>query len=173
MKRRVGRVGRKGRQDDQLQSLELRKYELLQELEVLEEELETDARERLVQTLTIRYLISTIDEEKQDLLEEEGHLPKIAEYFFYFFLDAKTCDAIVGDLEERYKLIFKKFGHRRAALWYWKEALSSTGPIMWAWAKKIVMKPGLAVISWMAANRFLPLDSWLVMLVDLVKKIRS
>ncbi len=110
---------------------------------------------------------------KDELVESELEAPKNAKFLFFFFLDAKNCDAVVGDLEERYKLIFKKFGHRRAAFWYWKEALSSTGPIMWAWAKKIMMTPGLAVISWMAANKILPLDSWLVMLADLVKKIRS
>ncbi len=28
-----------------------------------------------------------------------------AEFLFYLFLDAKNCDALVGDLEERYKIV--------------------------------------------------------------------
>jgi hypothetical protein len=61
---------------------------------------------------------------------------QIAEYLFYLFLDAKTCDSLVGDLEERYKLILKKFGVRRADFWYWSQALRSFVPIVWVWVKK-------------------------------------
>lgn len=73
--------------------------------------------------------------------------PVKAEYLFYFFLEAKTCDALVGDLEERYKLILKKFGKFKADLWYWSQAIRSTGPIAWAWFKKGVMKPVVTVMG--------------------------
>jgi len=39
-----------------------------------------------------------------------------AKYLFHVFLDRQNCDALVGDLEERYSLIRKEFGQRRAAL---------------------------------------------------------
>jgi hypothetical protein len=62
--------------------------------------------------------------------------PLNAEYLFHLFMEAKNCDALVGDLEERYKLIHKKFGMRRANFWYWSQALSSVLPIVWAAMKR-------------------------------------
>lgn len=73
--------------------------------------------------------------------------PSSTQYLFYFFLDAKTCDALVGDLEERYKLILKKFGKHHANFWYWSQAIRSTGPIAWQWFKKLVMKPVVTVMG--------------------------
>jgi hypothetical protein len=60
-----------------------------------------------------------------------------AEFLFYLFLDAKTCDALVGDLEERFKLIYERLGKRRANLWYWTQVISSVSPIVWATMKKL------------------------------------
>src|SRR5208337_2404793 len=64
--------------------------------------------------------------------------PTNAEFLFYLFLDAKNCDALVGDLEERYKVIRKKFGARRANFWYWTQTIRSVGPIAWAAIKKFL-----------------------------------
>jgi hypothetical protein len=63
-----------------------------------------------------------------------------AEFLFYLFLDKQNCDAIVGDLEERFTLILAKVGKHRANLWYWSQAVSSVGPIMWAAMKGTVKK---------------------------------
>ncbi len=79
--------------------------------------------------------------------KQEVRPPISAEYLFYFFLDAKNCDALVGDLEARYKLMYKKFGHRRAQSWYWKEALSSTGPTIWAWVRNVPWKKTVALLG--------------------------
>jgi hypothetical protein len=65
-------------------------------------------------------------------------LPLNATFLLYLFYDAKNCDALVGDLEERYKLIRKKFGARRANFWYWVQVITSVGPIVWAASKKLV-----------------------------------
>jgi hypothetical protein len=62
--------------------------------------------------------------------------PINAEFLFYLFLPSQKCDALVGDLEERYKLIHKKFGARHANFWYWSMAIRSVWPIFWAWTKK-------------------------------------
>lgn len=73
--------------------------------------------------------------------------PLNAEFLFYLFLDAQNCDALVGDLEERYRLIYKKFGQRRANFWYWTQAIRSVGPIVWAWMKKVLKTlSGLAAL---------------------------
>ena len=53
--------------------------------------------------------------------------PPNAQFLFYLFLDAQNCDAIVGDLEERYRLIHKRFDARRANFWYWTQAIRSHG----------------------------------------------
>jgi hypothetical protein len=64
--------------------------------------------------------------------------PLNAEFLFYLFLNQSNCDALVGDLEERYKLIRKKFGARRANFWYWVQVLTSVGPIIWAATKRLL-----------------------------------
>jgi len=101
-----------------------------------------------------------------------GAPPLNAEFLFYLFLDVQKCDAIVGDLEERYKLISKKFGARRANFWYWTQAIQSVGPIAWAWAKKAALKPVLGVIAWVVAKGLVGHDSWLAALVEIWKRIR-
>lgn len=100
-----------------------------------------------------------------------------AEYLFYLFLDPKDCDALVGDLDERYKLIFEKFGKGKADFWYWSQAIRSTGPIVWAWFKKLVMKPVLWLSSSLIAHGLLK-DGLLLefaknVLAELVKRVRG
>jgi hypothetical protein len=98
--------------------------------------------------------------------------PRDAHFLFWMFLDPKTCDAIVGDLEERYRLIFKTFGRRRANFWYWTQAARSVGPIAWAWAKKIALKPLISVIIWAVARGLLEGASWPRALLNLWRRAR-
>lgn len=100
-------------------------------------------------------------------------VPRNAEFLFYLFLDPKNCDALVGDLVERYKLIHKKFGRRRANFWYWWQTAISLGPIVSAWLKRVVIKPALALIGWAVAKGLVGHDGWLAALVEVVKKVRS
>jgi len=99
--------------------------------------------------------------------------PVNAEFLFYLFLDACKCHALVGDLEERYKLIYAKFGARRANFWYWTQALRSVGPIVWTWAKKAALKPVLGIITWTVAKGLVGHESWLAALLEIWKGIRS
>jgi hypothetical protein len=92
--------------------------------------------------------------------------------FFHIMLP-EDCDAIVGDLEERYRLIHKNFGQRRANCWYWKETLRSMWPLVWACAKKVALKPVIGVINWAVGKGLFGDDSWLAALVELYQKIRS
>jgi len=82
--------------------------------------------------------------------------PLNAEFLFYLFMTPQNCNALVGDLEERFKLIHKKFGRRRANFWYWTQTVMSVGPIIFAATKKTVKR-----LSGLAA------------LVGLYRKIRS
>jgi hypothetical protein len=99
---------------------------------------------------------------------ENRRIPLNAEFLFYLFLDTKTCDGLVGDLEERYKLIFQNFGKGRADFWYWSMAIRSTGPIAWAWFKKLVMKPVLWVSSSLITHGLLK-----GLVAELVKRVRG
>ena len=104
----------------------------------------------------------------------KGFTPPIdATFLFYLFMTPPNCDALVGDLEERYKLIHKKFGHRRANFWYWTQTVTSLGPIAWGWSKKVVMKPAIAFAGWAVAKGLLGHDSWLAAVMELWKKVRS
>jgi hypothetical protein len=99
--------------------------------------------------------------------------PLNAEYLFYLFMTPQNCYAFVGDLEERYRLICRKFGRRRADFWYWTQTAMSLGPVVWAWAKKIVLKPVLGIAGWAVAKGLVGHDGWLATVVELWKRIRS
>jgi hypothetical protein len=99
--------------------------------------------------------------------------PLNAQFLFYLFLDTRNCDALVGDLDERYKLIHNKFGQRRANFWYWIQAIRSVGPIAWAWMKTSLAKPFVAVAGWAIAKGFVAHDSWLAAVVEVWRRIRS
>lgn len=99
--------------------------------------------------------------------------PLNAEFLFHLFMTPQNCDALVGDLEERYKLIHKKFGRRRANFWYWTQTVKSLGPIIGAWGKKVAMKPALAIAGWAVAKGLVGHDSWLAVIVELWKRVRS
>jgi hypothetical protein len=97
--------------------------------------------------------------------------PLNAQFLFYLFMTPQNCDALVGDLVERYKLIHKKFGRRRANFWYWTQTAMSLGPIVWAWAKRVVMKPVLALLGWAVAKGLVGHDSWLAAVVELWRRV--
>ena len=108
--------------------------------------------------------------------ELKSELPRNAEFLFYLFLDAERCDALAGDLEERHKLIRRKFGVRRANFWYWTQAIRSVGPIACAWIKKAALKPVLAISTWLLTHGLLDgsLHEWVKnIFAGLTKRIRG
>jgi hypothetical protein len=117
------------------------------------------------------YALRQLDSRKKELTAALP--PSTPEFFLYLFMTPANCDALVGDLEERYKLIRKKFGRRRANFWYWTQTVRSLGPIVWAWAKKVSLKPVVAVVGWAVGKGLLGHDGWLAALVELLKKVRS
>ena len=63
--------------------------------------------------------------------------PLNAEFLFHFFMSPQNVDAILGDLEERYRFLLQTFsGRRRANFWYWFQTFISLRPIVWAAVKK-------------------------------------
>lgn len=125
----------------------------------------------VISTIVANHIMATLEKPRD--VDRGNSLPVNAEYLFYLFLDAKNCDAILGDLEERYRIIHRKFGVGRARFWYWTMAIRSVGPLAWAWMKKIVMKVVIPVIAWAVAKGIISHDSWIAALVELYRRIRS
>jgi len=92
---------------------------------------------------------------------------------FALFTSIQNSDALVGDLEERCKLVADKIGTRRANFWYCTQVIRSFGPIACAWTKKAALKPVIGVIAWAVAKGLVNSDSWLVALVEIWKRIRQ
>ena len=96
--------------------------------------------------------------------------PLDAEFLLYLLLDRQNCDSLVGDLRQSHKLIHKRFGKRRATIWYWTQVVRLLGPIVWVWTKRAVFRFIAAVV---AAKGLTGHAYWLAALVDLYRKIRS
>jgi len=111
--------------------------------------------------------------EAEELASLSPTPPPNAEFLFHLFLPPQNCDALVGDLEERYKLIRKKFGRRHANFWYWTQTALSLRPIIWAWAKKVSMKPVVAAVGWAVTKRLIGHDGWFATVVELLKRVRQ
>lgn len=99
--------------------------------------------------------------------------PINAEFLFFLFLPPRDCDALTGDLEERFRLIFAKFGKRKADFWYWIQCLTSISPIVWAWLKRVAVKPVVWLVALLTGKDMLTDPSWLAGLMELWKRMRS
>lgn len=59
--------------------------------------------------------------------------PAMAEKLLVFFLDKKSREAMLGDLEEEYQtIIVPRLGDKVASLWYWYQVFRSIGPTILA-----------------------------------------
>jgi hypothetical protein len=123
--------------------------------------------------VSFRIVIQVSDSSRHSKAKTAVVPPLNAEFLFYLFMTPQNCDALVGDLEERYKLICKKFGRRRASFWFWTQTVMSLGPIVWVWAKKVSLKPVVAIVTWAVAKGLVGNDGWLAAVVELWKRVRS
>lgn len=71
--------------------------------------------------------------------------PRFAAYLLRF-LPKEQRDALLGDLEEEYWEIYDQHGKRQAQVWYWCQALTSFGPLLWR-AVRNLTKWG--VLAWL------------------------
>jgi hypothetical protein len=94
--------------------------------------------------------------------------PHNAEFLFHILMEPKSADAIIGDLEERYRYLLKRFGRGRANFWYWFQTFISLRPIIWAFMKK----PLAAAASMAAAHGIIKHDGWIATLIEFVKRVR-
>lgn len=72
--------------------------------------------------------------------------PINAEFILHIFLKRDELDAVVGDLLEKYKKIWERFGPRRAKFWFYSEIARSLWPLL----KRLVVRAGglIALGEW-------------------------
>jgi hypothetical protein len=56
--------------------------------------------------------------------------PRRAEFLLYLFLPKKWREVSLGDLNEDYQEVYRKFGPKPAAVWYYKQVISSLCPVV-------------------------------------------
>ena len=71
----------------------------------------------------------------------EPRPPFYAEYLLYFLLGKSERETIIGDLQECYGKLMRRFGKRAADLWYYKQVVGSVWPLL----RRAVLKFGALV----------------------------
>jgi hypothetical protein len=96
---------------------------------------------------------------------------------FCLFLESPDFNGMVGDLNERHKLMFSRVGRLKADLWYCKEMLRSVTPVAWGWMKKLVMRPVIGLGTWMLGHGLLKdssiMEALRQIVVEWLQKIRG
>lgn len=64
--------------------------------------------------------------------------PKSAEYLIYLFIPKNNRVGMLGDLEEEYRTVYRKFGKNRASLFYWYQTIISIWPLVSALVGKLL-----------------------------------
>jgi transcriptional regulator with XRE-family HTH domain len=78
--------------------------------------------------------------------ETQRRPPKFAEYLLYFFLTKSERINLIGDTEEEYSEVLKKFGRRKADVWFYKQVFDSLRPLI----RRSIAKAGLVI--WVVRN---------------------
>ena len=63
--------------------------------------------------------------------------PAKLELILYLLLPRTDCDALIGDLEQRYRKVNKRLGKRNADIWYTKQVVSSVWPLLRAAVRRV------------------------------------
>ena len=86
---------------------------------------------------TVSKLVASVSQRVKDLrfnhATKPSGPPRLGEYALLFFLSKKDRINIPGDLEEEYREIDRKFGTRAARIWYYKQVITSVGPLFRKW----------------------------------------
>lgn len=72
--------------------------------------------------------------------DSSAEVPLFAERALLLILNRKDHDAVLGDLEEKYRKYAARHGVRYAKFWYWSQVVRSIGPALanaaaWAWKR--------------------------------------
>ena len=100
-----------------------------------QETVENPDIERIVAEVIRIY--GNLKKERADFAEQKQPSPrKWLSSPLHLFVDPNECAAIVGDLEEKWRITRQEEGRLPAAHWYVKQVILSLGPLAWAWLKR-------------------------------------
>lgn len=90
--------------------------------------LKNNAQERVQTTVTAKAKSKRV---RKKLRSDPSKPPKFGEYLLYFFLSKPNRINLLGDLEEEFGEVYKKFGRWPAKLFYYKNVACSFAPLIW------------------------------------------
>jgi hypothetical protein len=56
--------------------------------------------------------------------------PANLEFILYLLMSRADCEALIGDLEEQYRILVERLGKTRTDLWYTKQVFTSIWPLL-------------------------------------------
>ena len=56
--------------------------------------------------------------------------PANLEFILHLLMSRADCEALIGDLEEQYRILVERLGKTRADLWYTKQVFTSIWPLL-------------------------------------------
>jgi hypothetical protein len=68
---------------------------------------------------------------------DQAQPPANLDFILYFLMPRADCDALIGDLAERYSHLVERLGKVRADLWYAKQVLTSVWPLLSSWVRRL------------------------------------
>jgi hypothetical protein len=68
---------------------------------------------------------------------DQAQPPANLDFILYFLMSRADCDALIGDLQERYSHLVERLGKARADLWYAKQVLASVWPLLSSWVRRL------------------------------------
>jgi len=83
----------------------------------------------------------------RQLALDNSRPPFEAEYVLYLILDREERAAVIGDLIEEYRLMLRRFGRRRADLWFYKQVIFS----IWPFVRRVMAR----VVTLLWLSRFI------------------
>lgn len=78
--------------------------------------------------------------------DSESRLPQFGERMFLLFLPKRESECMLGDLSEEYSAISANFGARRARIWFYKQLVTSTYPLLWRSLRSILRTHGFRIL---------------------------
>jgi hypothetical protein len=68
---------------------------------------------------------------------DQAQPPANLDFILYFLMSRADCDALIGDLQERYSHLVERLGKVRADLWYAKQVSASVWPLLSSWVRRL------------------------------------
>lgn len=94
--------------------------------------------QRLVKKLTNQSFSTFFELDENEKKAQSFAPPQYAEYLIYLLIPKNNREAVLGDLEEDFHAVNKKFGLRKAQFLYWFEVIRSIWPFVVGATEKLI-----------------------------------